>query len=52
MLVFIDDSKQNTLIQLADMVAGSIFSSVTDKDKTYLRHLEKSGRVEDIWAFK
>jgi hypothetical protein len=46
------DSKQNTLVQLADMVAGSIFSSVTGKDKLSLQKLEKSGRVEDIWLFK
>jgi hypothetical protein len=46
------DSKQNTLVQLADMVAGSIFSSVTDKDKTYLRYLKKAGRIEDVWLFK
>ncbi|MCS7092372.1 MAG: DUF3800 domain-containing protein [Patescibacteria group bacterium] len=46
------DSKQNTLIQLADMTAGSIFSSYTGKDKSYLRILQDAGRVEDIWEFK
>lgn len=46
------DSKQNTLVQLADMVAGSIYSSAINKDKTYLKYLEKAGRIEDIWLFK
>lgn len=46
------DSRQNTLIQLADMAAGSIFSCFTGKDKSYLQGLEKAGRVEDIWEFK
>ncbi|OGM02102.1 hypothetical protein A2115_03675 [Candidatus Woesebacteria bacterium GWA1_41_8] len=46
------DSRQNTLIQLADMVAGAIFSSSSGKDKSYLNTLKKSGRVEDIWPFK
>lgn len=34
------DSRQNTLIQLADMVAGSIFSAYTGKDKMYLVPLQ------------
>jgi len=46
------DSRQNTLIQLADMVAGSIFAASTKKDKTYLEVLKSAGRVEDIWSFK
>ncbi|EKE15184.1 MAG: hypothetical protein ACD_12C00116G0004 [uncultured bacterium] len=46
------DSRQNTLIQLADMVAGSIFSFYTDKDKSYLEELRKSKKVEDVWTFK
>lgn len=46
------DSRQNTLIQLADMVAGSIFSFYTGKDKSYLEELKKSKKVEDIWTFK
>ena len=46
------DSRQNTLIQLADMVAGSIFSFYTGKDKSYLEELIKSKKVEDIWTFK
>ena len=34
------DSRQNTLIQLADMVAGSIYSYYTKKDKQYLNFLK------------
>ncbi len=46
------DSRQNTLIQLADMMAGSIFAYYTGKDKTYLNVLKKAKRIEDIWEFK
>lgn len=46
------DSKQNTLIQLADMVAGAIFSSYSGKHKKYLEIFKNSKRVEDIWLFK
>jgi len=46
------DSRQNTLIQLADMMAGSIFSFYTGKDKSYLEELKKSKKVEDVWSFK
>lgn len=46
------DSRQNTLIQLADTVAGSIYSFFKGKDKSYLKRLKKSGRIEDIWPFK
>jgi len=47
------DSNTNTLIQLADLVAGSILRS-TQTNKTdsndYLKILEK--RIEDVWYFK
>lgn len=46
------NSKHNTLIQLADIVAGSIFSYYSDKDKSYLQKLEEFKKVEDIWEFK
>lgn len=46
------DSKQNVLIQLADMVAGSIYRYHCGKEKLYLDLLKKAGRVEDIWEFK
>lgn len=46
------DSRQNTLIQLADMTAGSIFSAYSKKDKKYLKILQESKRIEDIWEFK
>ena len=46
------DSRQNTLIQLADMVAGSIFASYTGKDKSYLTQFRVAKRVENIWEFK
>jgi len=46
------DSRQNTLIQLADMIAGAIYSSYSGKDRTYLTFLKRSRRVEDIWEFQ
>ncbi|MDO8658296.1 MAG: DUF3800 domain-containing protein [Candidatus Levybacteria bacterium] len=46
------DSRQNTLIQLADMVAGSIYSFHMDKTKEYLKILEEFKRIDDIWVFK
>lgn len=47
------DSKQNVLIQLADMVAGSIYRSYqTDKigHGQYKKIIEKN--IEDEWNFK
>lgn len=46
------DSKQNTLIQLADMVAGSVSAEMSGKDKSYLVSLKRAGRIEDVWSFK
>jgi hypothetical protein len=46
------DSRRNTLIQLADMVAGSIFAAYSGKDECYLKKLKQAGRIEDIWAFR
>lgn len=46
------DSKQNTLIQLADMVAGAISSSFSGKDNTCIEGLRKAQKIEDIWEFK
>lgn len=46
------DSRENTLIQLADMIAGAIFASYTKKDLSYLRLLCEARRIEDIWLFK
>ncbi|MCL4365788.1 DUF3800 domain-containing protein [Patescibacteria group bacterium] len=46
------DSRQNTLIQLADVVAGSINYFYTGKSKVYLELFRKAGSVEDIWDFK
>lgn len=46
------DSRQNTLIQLADMLAGSIYAYYLNKDKSFLNLLKISGRIEDIWEFK
>lgn len=49
------DSRTNNLIQLADLVAGSILRSTqpdkTDKD-TYLNILKNNGRVDDVWNFR
>ncbi len=47
------NSKNDNLVQLADMVAGSILRTTqTDKtdSKDYLKVIKK--RVEDIWYFK
>lgn len=47
------DSKKDVLIQLADMVAGSVRRSLDDEkdDKDeYLKIVKK--RIEDIWSFK
>ena len=46
------DSRQNTLIQLADMVAGSIFSYYTKKDIGFLEEFRKSKKIDDIWSFR
>lgn len=46
------DSKQNTLIQLADIIAGSVNADFSGKNKNYLNEFEKAKRVEDIWDFK
>ncbi|OGY22963.1 MAG: hypothetical protein A2172_03460 [Candidatus Woykebacteria bacterium RBG_13_40_15] len=46
------ESRQNTLIQLADMVAGSIFSVFSGKEKRYLNELKSSKKIEDLWEFK
>lgn len=46
------DSRQNTLIQLADMVAGCINESFSKNRSEYLDVLKKSGRIGDIWSFK
>ena len=46
------DSRQNTLIQLTDMVAGNIFASYTKKDKNYLLKLKNARKIDDIWEFK
>ncbi|NIM46806.1 MAG: DUF3800 domain-containing protein [Candidatus Aenigmarchaeota archaeon] len=49
------DSRNNVLIQLADIVAGSINRSF-DKTKTdhklYLNILKRNKRIEDVWEFK
>ena len=46
------DSRQNTLIQLADIVAGSINYFYSGKTKSYLEAFEKTKKIEDIWDFK
>ena len=49
------DSKTDNLIQLADLVAGSILRSTqtnkTDSSK-YLDILKKQGRIDDVWYFQ
>ncbi len=46
------DSKQNTLIQLADMIAGAIFAAYSRKDSSYVNKLRKAKKIEDIWEFR
>ncbi len=46
------DSKENTLIQLADMVAGSIFAKYSEKEKKYFELFKEAKKIEDIWVFK
>lgn len=46
------DSKQNILIQLADMVAGSIAAYYKEKDKKFLGLLKRKRRIQNIWEFK
>ncbi len=47
-----EDSRQNTLIQLSDMVAGCIAADYQGKDKKWLKLLKENRRVDDIWLFK
>lgn len=44
------DSRTNVLIQLADMVAGTIATFYKDKNKDIIKIIGK--RIEDIWEFK
>lgn len=44
------DSKENILIQLADMIAGCIASYHKNKDKDLYGIIKR--RVEDVWEFK
>lgn len=47
------DSKQNVLIQLADMVAGSVYRSYqTEKNDHLIYKKIIKGRIEDEWEFK
>ena len=46
------DSKQNTLVQLADIVSGSIMYRYTKSDTSFLQKLKRQGRIEDLWEFK
>lgn len=52
--IFLDlkfvDSKQNVLIQLADMVAGCIASYHKNRDRALYQLIQK--RCEDVWEFK
>lgn len=46
------DSRQNTLIQLADIISGSIYCKYSKKDSSYIQKFARKGRVEDIWEFR
>ncbi len=50
-LTFVD-SRQNTLVQLADMVAGSISSKFSKNQSQYFNVLKISKKLEDVWEFK
>ena len=45
-----ENSKTNVLIQLADMIAGTIASFYKNKDKELLKIINK--RIGNIWEFK
>lgn len=47
-----ENSKRNTLIQLADMIAGSIYAYYSKRDKYYLNQLRNSIRIEDLLEFR
>ena len=44
------DSKQNILVQLADMIAGCIASYYKKKNKELYKIIQR--RLEDVWEFK
>ncbi len=46
------DSKKDSLIQLVDMVAGSIFAAYSNKDSSYLKKFRESKKIDDLWEFK
>lgn len=46
------DSRQNTLIQLADMIGGCITAFNKGKEKIFYKQLGNKGRLEDVWNFK
>lgn len=49
------DSRKDNLIQLADMSAGAVaraFSANRKDANRWLRMLQKSGKIGDIWVFK
>lgn len=50
-LIFVD-SKQNNLIQLADMIAGSIGWAYSGKDNTFFKTLKSRKIIEDVWEFE
>lgn len=45
-----EDSKTNVLIQLADMIAGTIASFHKERDKDLIKIINR--RIKDIWIFK
>ncbi len=55
-LIFTDlkfvDSRQNTLIQLVDMVSGAVAGAYSGKDKAYLQILKETEKIEDLWEFE
>ncbi len=48
------DSRKDELVQLADMCAGAIARSYTDKPdaQKWRDMLDRSGRLHDVWEFK
>lgn len=46
------DSRQNTLVQLADMAAGAINAYYSKNENKFLKMLKSTKKIEDLWEFK
>jgi len=46
------DSKSSVLLQLADMIAGSIAAYYKSSESSYFKKLQKKGRIERVIELK